>query len=243
LRFSSSHGRHESAREEERPSCQELRVVEECDARVRRAVLGLSCLPAERALEKDAREVMRDLRPHLEEALAALGRIEGRDVGPRRTGARPAAGLQDAPGGGQRAALGPVRPARLGLAYPVGSVAKISASPSRSPHPVLLNARGASRLLERQPRLDLAVNSSGVPPDHCGFLPLLRYSSLAPPAPPPTTPRCRPRSATPSSLTPSSWRANPRARASAPASSVTACSVAAASLPYLPNTLRQPGRG
>ena len=81
MRFSSSHGRHESAREEERPSCQELRVVEECDARVRRAVLGLSCLPAERALEKDAREVMRDLRPHLEEALAALGRIEARDGG------------------------------------------------------------------------------------------------------------------------------------------------------------------
>jgi hypothetical protein len=81
LRFSPSHGSQARNIEEERRLRQELRVVEECDVRVRRAVLGLSRLPAERPLEKDAREVMRDLRPRLEEALAALGRIEGRDGG------------------------------------------------------------------------------------------------------------------------------------------------------------------
>jgi hypothetical protein len=55
--------------------------VGECDARVRRTVLGLSRLPAESPLEEAAREGLRDLRPRLEEALAALGRIEGLNGG------------------------------------------------------------------------------------------------------------------------------------------------------------------
>jgi len=78
LRYS-SHDRHERAREEGRRLRQDLRVVEECDARVRRAVLGLSRLPAHRAPEEDARDAMRGLRPCLEDALEALRSIEVRE--------------------------------------------------------------------------------------------------------------------------------------------------------------------
>jgi hypothetical protein len=54
------------------------RVVEHSDALVRRTILGLSRLPAEHILEGAAREEMRGLKPHLEEALEALEEIEGR---------------------------------------------------------------------------------------------------------------------------------------------------------------------
>jgi hypothetical protein len=75
LPFSSTDGRPERGREE--PWLRhDLRVVEECDAYVRRTVLGLSRLAAESPLEEVAREVLRELRPLLEEALAALRRIE-----------------------------------------------------------------------------------------------------------------------------------------------------------------------
>jgi len=52
--------------------------VEHSDALVRRTILGLSRLPAEHILEGAAREEMRGLKPHLEEALEALEEIEGR---------------------------------------------------------------------------------------------------------------------------------------------------------------------
>ena len=55
-----------------------MRVVEHSDALVRRTVLGLSRLPVEHILEGAAREEMRGLKPHLEEALEALEEIEGR---------------------------------------------------------------------------------------------------------------------------------------------------------------------
>ena len=55
-----------------------MRVVEHSDALVRRTVLGLSRLPAEHILEGAARDELRGLKPHLEEALEALEEIEQR---------------------------------------------------------------------------------------------------------------------------------------------------------------------
>jgi hypothetical protein len=55
-----------------------LRVVEHSDALVRRTVLSLSRLPAGHILEGAAREEIRGLKPHLEEALEALKEIESR---------------------------------------------------------------------------------------------------------------------------------------------------------------------
>ena len=81
MRYSSSEARKVRGTEKARRLHRELRVVEECDARVRRAVLGLSRLPAHRTPGEDAREAMRDLRPCLEEALEALGSIEMREGG------------------------------------------------------------------------------------------------------------------------------------------------------------------
>jgi hypothetical protein len=52
--------------------------VEHSDALVRRTVLGLSRLPVKRLLEGAARDELRGLKPHLEEALEALEEIEGR---------------------------------------------------------------------------------------------------------------------------------------------------------------------
>jgi hypothetical protein len=49
-----------------------MRVVEHSDALVRRTVLGLSRLPAEHILEGAAREELRGLKPHLEEALEEI---------------------------------------------------------------------------------------------------------------------------------------------------------------------------
>ena len=57
---------------------EDVRIVEESDALVRRKVLSLSSLPAGHVIEGAAHDALRDLRPHLEEALAALGRIEQR---------------------------------------------------------------------------------------------------------------------------------------------------------------------
>jgi hypothetical protein len=54
-----------------------MRVVERIAALVRRTTLGLSTLPAEHILEGAAREELRALKPHLEEALEALEEIEG----------------------------------------------------------------------------------------------------------------------------------------------------------------------
>ena len=55
-----------------------MRVVEHSDALVRRTVLSLSRLPAGHILEGAAREEIRGLKPHLEEALEALKEIESR---------------------------------------------------------------------------------------------------------------------------------------------------------------------
>jgi hypothetical protein len=55
-----------------------MQVVEHSDALVRRTVLGLSRLPAGHILEGAAREEIRGLKPHLEEALEALKEIESR---------------------------------------------------------------------------------------------------------------------------------------------------------------------
>jgi hypothetical protein len=55
-----------------------MRVVEHSDALVRRTVLSLSRLPAGHNLEGAAREEIRGLKPHLEEALEALKEIESR---------------------------------------------------------------------------------------------------------------------------------------------------------------------
>ncbi len=81
MRYSSSEARNERGTEKGRRLHRELRVVEECDARVRRTVLGLSRLPAHRAPEEEAREAMRDLSPCLEDALEALRSIEVREGG------------------------------------------------------------------------------------------------------------------------------------------------------------------
>jgi hypothetical protein len=54
----------------------DLRIVEECGALVRRTVLSLSRLPAGHILEGAAREEIRGLKPHLQEALEALKEIE-----------------------------------------------------------------------------------------------------------------------------------------------------------------------
>jgi hypothetical protein len=54
-----------------------LRVVEHNDALVRRTILGLSRLPVAHILEGAARDGLRGLKPHLEEALEALEEIEG----------------------------------------------------------------------------------------------------------------------------------------------------------------------
>jgi hypothetical protein len=53
-----------------------MRVVQHSDALVRRTVLSLSRLPAGHNLEGSAREEIRGLKPHLEEALEALKEIE-----------------------------------------------------------------------------------------------------------------------------------------------------------------------
>jgi hypothetical protein len=66
-----------NGRSEQHALREAMRVVEHSDALVRRTVLGLSRLPAEHILEGAAREEMRGLKPHLEEALEALARIEG----------------------------------------------------------------------------------------------------------------------------------------------------------------------
>jgi hypothetical protein len=55
-----------------------MRIVEHSDALVRRTVLSLSRLPAGHILEGAAREEIRGLKPHLEEALEALKEIESR---------------------------------------------------------------------------------------------------------------------------------------------------------------------
>ena len=55
-----------------------MRVVEHSDALVRRTVLSLSRLPAGHILEGAAREEIRGLKPHLQEALEALKEIESR---------------------------------------------------------------------------------------------------------------------------------------------------------------------
>ena len=56
-----------------------MRVVEHSDALVRQTVLSLSRLPAGgHILEGAAREEIRGLKPHLEEALEALEEIESR---------------------------------------------------------------------------------------------------------------------------------------------------------------------
>jgi hypothetical protein len=67
-----------NGRSEEHALREATRVVEHSDALVRRTILGLSRLPAEHILEVAAREEMRGLKPHLEEALEALEEIEGR---------------------------------------------------------------------------------------------------------------------------------------------------------------------
>ena len=54
----------------------DLSIVEESDALVRNTLLVLTRLPAENPLGEAANEVARRLRPHLDDALAALGRIE-----------------------------------------------------------------------------------------------------------------------------------------------------------------------
>lgn len=54
----------------------DLSIVEESDALVRNTLLVLTRLPAENPLGEAANEVTRRLRPHLDDALAALGRIE-----------------------------------------------------------------------------------------------------------------------------------------------------------------------
>ena len=61
---------------EEHSQRDDLRIVEESAALVRQTVLSLAILPAEVSLEGAARDRLRDLRPHLEEALRALRRIE-----------------------------------------------------------------------------------------------------------------------------------------------------------------------
>ena len=61
---------------EEHAPREDQRIVEECDALVRRTVLSLASLPTEHSLEGAARNGLRDLRPHLEEALWVLRRIE-----------------------------------------------------------------------------------------------------------------------------------------------------------------------
>lgn len=71
LPFSSTDGGPEKRAPREDP-----RVVEECAALVRRMVFGLSLHPEPDGRDGAARERLRDLRPHLEEALAALGRME-----------------------------------------------------------------------------------------------------------------------------------------------------------------------
>lgn len=62
--------------QDQHASRDDVRVVEECDALVRRTLLELSRLPAEHPVVGKARDRLRDLRPLLEEAYAALGRIE-----------------------------------------------------------------------------------------------------------------------------------------------------------------------
>ena len=62
---------------EEHAPREDLRIVEECDALVRWTVLRLSRLPVGgHILEVAAREEIRGLKPHLEEALEALREIE-----------------------------------------------------------------------------------------------------------------------------------------------------------------------
>jgi hypothetical protein len=53
-----------------------MRVVQHSDALVRQTVLSLSRLPAGHILEGAAREEIRGLKPHLQEALEALKEIE-----------------------------------------------------------------------------------------------------------------------------------------------------------------------
>ena len=55
-----------------------MRVVEHADVLLRRMVSSLSRLPAGHILEVAAREEIRGLKPHLEEALVALEEIESR---------------------------------------------------------------------------------------------------------------------------------------------------------------------